>query len=133
MAHQSEGGSGKKPARRKPFRSVSMNWLLPNMLTIGGLVSGLTGLRFALDGIWMTAVALIVLGGNFRYARWPDGTITKINQRLWCGPGQPVGCGGVWRGTCLMPVFMGAAGVWKFCLGNSAIFCSLYIIAASPI
>ncbi|MGB1395907.1 MAG: CDP-alcohol phosphatidyltransferase family protein [Candidatus Puniceispirillaceae bacterium] len=65
MAKQSEGGSGKNPARRKPFRSVSMNWLLPNMLTIGGLVSGLTGLRFALDGIWMTAVALIVLAAIF--------------------------------------------------------------------
>ena len=31
------------------FRSVSINWLLPNMLTIAGLISGLTGLRFALD------------------------------------------------------------------------------------
>ena len=58
MAHQSEGGSGKKPARRKPFRSVSMNWLLPNMLTIGGLVSGLTGLRFALDAVSYTHLTL---------------------------------------------------------------------------
>ena len=52
-------------AKRRAFRSVSMNWLLPNMLTIGGLVSGLTALRYALDGKWMAAVTLIVLAAIF--------------------------------------------------------------------
>ncbi len=51
--------------KRKGFRSVSLNWLLPNMLTIGGLVSGLTGLRFALDGKWMVAISLIALAAIF--------------------------------------------------------------------
>ena len=35
------------------------------MLTIGGLVSGLTALRYALDGKWMAAVTLIVLAAIF--------------------------------------------------------------------
>ena len=62
-----KNGATHKPrhVKRKPFRSVSMNWLLPNMLTIGGLVSGLTGLRYALDGKWMAAVTLIVLAAIF--------------------------------------------------------------------
>ena len=40
------------PQQKKSFRSVSLIWLLPNMLTVAGLVSGLTALRFALDGRW---------------------------------------------------------------------------------
>lgn len=51
--------------KRPRFRSVSLNWLLPNMLTIAGLISGLTGLRFALDGLWISAVTMIVLAAIF--------------------------------------------------------------------
>jgi len=53
------------PAKKRRFRSVSLNWLLPNMLTIGGLISGLTGLRFALDEMWITAITMIVLAAIF--------------------------------------------------------------------
>ena len=51
--------------RKKRFRSVSLIWLLPNMLTVAGLVSGLTALRFALDGRWEGTIGLIVLAAVF--------------------------------------------------------------------
>jgi CDP-diacylglycerol--serine O-phosphatidyltransferase len=47
------------------FRSVSIFWLLPNMLTIGGFVSGLTALRFALDGRWAGVIVLITVAAVF--------------------------------------------------------------------
>ena len=65
MAEKKANTQTPNPVKRRAFRSVSMNWLLPNMLTIGGLVSGLTALRYALDGKWMAAVALIVLAAIF--------------------------------------------------------------------
>lgn len=49
----------------KRFSSVSMNWMLPNMLTVAGLVSGLTGLRFGLEGNWSGAVAMVSLAAVF--------------------------------------------------------------------
>ena len=51
--------------RNRRFTTVSMFWLLPNMLTIAGLVSGLTSLRFALEGNWSLVIALITLGAVF--------------------------------------------------------------------
>ena len=52
------------PPKRR-FRSVSIFWLLPNMLTIGGFVSGLTALRFALDGRWAGVIVLITVAAVF--------------------------------------------------------------------
>ncbi len=51
--------------RRKTFPSVSFSWLLPNLLTIGGLVSGLTALRFALEERWEAALVMIALAAIF--------------------------------------------------------------------
>ena len=51
--------------QKKRFRSVSIFWLLPNMLTIAGLVSGLTALRFALDGRWAGVIVLIAVAAVF--------------------------------------------------------------------
>ena len=56
--------SKESPEKRR-FRSASLNWLLPNMLTIAGLISGLTGLRFALDELWISATTMIVLAAIF--------------------------------------------------------------------
>ena len=56
------------PQRKKHFRSVSLIWLLPNMLTVAGLVSGLTALRFALDGRWEGTIGLI--GWRLCSMRW---------------------------------------------------------------
>lgn len=51
---------------KKRFRiQVSTSWMIPNIITIAALVSGLTALRFALDGKWETVVGLIVLAGIF--------------------------------------------------------------------
>lgn len=51
--------------RKRHFRSVSIYWLLPNMLTIGGFVSGLTALRFALDGRWAGVIVLVTVAAVF--------------------------------------------------------------------
>ena len=56
--------TGRAPQKRR-FRSVSIFWLLPNMLTIAGFVSGLTALRFALDGRWAGVIVLIAVAAVF--------------------------------------------------------------------
>ena len=48
------------PKGQRRFRSVSLFWLLPNMLTVAGLISGLTALRFALDGRWAATIGLML-------------------------------------------------------------------------
>ena len=44
---------------------VSTSWMIPNVITIAALVSGLTALRFALAGKWDIVVGLIVLAAIF--------------------------------------------------------------------
>ena len=56
--------TNRSPHKRR-FRSVSIFWLLPNMLTIAGFVSGLTALRFALDGRWSGVIVLITVAAVF--------------------------------------------------------------------
>lgn len=53
------------PQRQRRFRSVSLFWLIPNVLTVAGLISGLTALRFALDGRWAGVIGLIALAAVF--------------------------------------------------------------------
>ena len=55
----------KRSPHKRRFRSVSIFWLLPNMLTIAGFVSGLTALRFALDGRWAGVIVLITVAAVF--------------------------------------------------------------------
>ena len=53
-------------AQKRRFRiQVSTSWMIPNIITIAALISGLTALRFALDEKWENVVALIVLAGIF--------------------------------------------------------------------
>ena len=54
-----------RPQNKKRFRSVSIYWLLPNMLTVAGFASGLTALRFAMDGRWATVIILISVAAVF--------------------------------------------------------------------
>ncbi len=54
-----------KRKKSKVFRSVSLFWLIPNMLTVAGLVSGLTALKFALDGRWAGVIVLVALAAVF--------------------------------------------------------------------
>lgn len=53
------------PRKKRNFRSVSIYWLLPNILTISGFVSGLTALRFAMDGRWAGVIVLISVAAVF--------------------------------------------------------------------
>jgi len=54
-----------RPQRKRRFRSVSIYWLLPNILTVAGFVSGLTALRFAMDGRWAGVIVLISVAAVF--------------------------------------------------------------------
>ena len=53
------------PQKKKRFRSVSIYWLLPNILTVAGFASGLTALRFAMDGRWAGVIILISVAAVF--------------------------------------------------------------------
>ena len=50
--------------RRNRIR-VSTSWLIPNVITIAALISGLTALRFALAGKWDMVVGLIFIAAIF--------------------------------------------------------------------
>ena len=52
----------------RPRRKLHILQLLPNLVSIPGLCSGLTAIRFAVDGRIATAVALMVL--RRRWMRW---------------------------------------------------------------
>jgi CDP-diacylglycerol--serine O-phosphatidyltransferase len=54
-----------RPQNKKRFRSVSIYWLLPNILTVAGFASGLTALRFAMDGRWAGVIILISVAAVF--------------------------------------------------------------------
>ena len=54
-----------RPQKKRRFRSVSIYWLLPNILTVAGFVSGLTALRFAMDGRWASVIVLISVAAVF--------------------------------------------------------------------
>ena len=54
-----------RPQKKKRFRSVSIYWLLPNILTVAGFASGLTALRFAMDGRWAGVIILISVAAVF--------------------------------------------------------------------
>ena len=49
--------------KNKKFRGLSINRMIPNMLTLLALSAGLTAIRFALDGKWEHAVLAIVVAG----------------------------------------------------------------------
>jgi CDP-diacylglycerol---serine O-phosphatidyltransferase len=42
---------------------LTLRAMLPNAITAAALCSGLTGIRFAIDGVWAYAIALVVLAG----------------------------------------------------------------------
>lgn len=50
------------PERRKGFMAGrSVNWIIPNALTLMGLCAGITGIRFGIEGQWERAVIAIVV------------------------------------------------------------------------
>lgn len=54
---------GSAKPRKKRFRDLSFNRMIPNILTLLALVAGLTSIRFCLDGRWEHAVLAIVAAG----------------------------------------------------------------------
>ena len=55
----------KESGGNKKNRKISLPKLLPNIFTTIGLCSGLTGIRFALDGNWHNAVFCILVAACF--------------------------------------------------------------------
>jgi len=51
--------------RRRIVKDLPVTRLLPNMLTLMSLCSGMTGIRFALHGAWDRAVVAIVIAAAF--------------------------------------------------------------------
>ena len=53
-------------AKQRRFRiQVSTSWMIPNIITIAALISGLTALRYAWAGKWDAVIGLIVLAAIF--------------------------------------------------------------------
>ena len=50
-----------RPRTRPRYRGPSFNRLIPNIMTLLGLCAGLTAVRFALEGRWEKAAALILV------------------------------------------------------------------------
>ncbi|WP_029013042.1 CDP-diacylglycerol--serine O-phosphatidyltransferase [Niveispirillum irakense] len=57
------------------LRGLSINHLLPNMLTMLNLASGMTGIRFAMEGQWKQAVLAIAVAAVFDLL---DGRIARM-------------------------------------------------------
>lgn len=51
------------PLRRKRIGGLSVRAVIPNAITAAALCSGLTGIRFAIDGNWQMALLAIVFAG----------------------------------------------------------------------
>ena len=49
--------------RNRVLSRISLTWMLPNLLTIAAMISGLTAIRFALLENWPVAVMLVGLAG----------------------------------------------------------------------
>jgi CDP-diacylglycerol---serine O-phosphatidyltransferase len=47
-------------ARPRPPRKLSINKMIPNMITLAAMASGMTSVKFAVDGKWEAAVLAIV-------------------------------------------------------------------------
>ncbi len=57
------------------LKGLSINNMLPNMLTMLNLASGMTGIRFAMEGKWQEAVIAIAVGALFDML---DGRIARM-------------------------------------------------------
>lgn len=71
------GVFGRRGRRRRPPRlsGLTVNRLLPNMLTLTALASGMTGIRFALEGQFAPAVVAILVAAVFDAL---DGRIARL-------------------------------------------------------
>lgn len=70
----SEFGESRK-GRRRIVSNVSFAWLLPNLLTLAALASGLSAVRFALNDRFEAAVLMVAMAGVFDLL---DGRMARI-------------------------------------------------------
>ena len=63
-----------RPARQR-FKGLSINRMIPNMLTLFALCAGMTSIPFAVQGRWEAAVAAICIAAVFD---WLDGYIARL-------------------------------------------------------
>jgi CDP-diacylglycerol--serine O-phosphatidyltransferase len=68
--------------RSRPPRNRPLLHLVPNMFTVLGLCAGLTGIRYALDGRWELAVALIIVAGVLDGLDGRSARMLKITSKL---------------------------------------------------
>lgn len=67
---------------RRPLRAQPLIHLLPNMFTVLSLCAGLTSIRYALDGRFELAVALIVAAGVLDGLDGRSARLLKISSKL---------------------------------------------------
>jgi CDP-diacylglycerol---serine O-phosphatidyltransferase len=70
------------PRRERRPRNRPLLHLVPNLFTILGLCAGLTGIRYALDGRWELAVALIIVAGVFDGLDGRSARMLRITSKL---------------------------------------------------
>lgn len=58
-----EDEDDERPIRAAGAGGLTLRAMLPNAITAAALCSGLTGIRFAIDGEWAFAIGLVVLAG----------------------------------------------------------------------
>ncbi len=68
--------------RRRRLRERPLLHLVPNLFTILGLGAGMTGMRYAFDGQWQLAVALVGLAAVFDGLDGRSARILRIESRL---------------------------------------------------
>jgi CDP-diacylglycerol---serine O-phosphatidyltransferase len=68
--------------RRKRLRAQPLIHLLPNMFTVLSLCAGLTSIRYALDGRFELAVALIIVAGVLDGLDGRSARLLKISSKL---------------------------------------------------
>lgn len=61
--------------RRDRARRLSLNQVLPNLITLGAICAGLTAIRFAIAGRFNEAIALILLAA---FLDWSDGRMARL-------------------------------------------------------
>lgn len=62
-AEDEDGDEAARPASTVQGGGLTLRAMLPNAVTAAALCSGLTGIRFAIDGHWTFAIGLVVLAG----------------------------------------------------------------------
>ena len=91
-------------------KDLPLTRLLPNMLTLLSLCSGLTAIRFALHDKWQEAVLAIVIAAVFDVLDGRVARLLNIAEQIRRRARQPVGRHQFWRGARAGDLRMDAQG-----------------------